>query len=92
MNLDMVLYQPLIMAIARETAKLVLAGLRQESPSRRWADTNDAAERLGITTTALRQRKSSGQIPDDCFVKMEGSVRWDLEALDRWMESLHLQR
>lgn len=52
----------------------------------RWKNTKDAAEYLGLTQTALRQRKAAGKF-EGCYTKMGGSVRYDVLALDALMES-----
>lgn len=87
--MDLALYEPLIDSIARRTAEIVLAELRKDSATvkPRWVGIEGAAIRLGMTETALRQRKAAGQIPEGCWVKVGGSIRWDLEAIDQFMLS-----
>src|SRR4051812_11871651 len=82
-------YEPLIAAVAERTARIVLAELREDGGVKpRWVDIATAASHLDLTVTALRQRRSHGQIPDSCVVKFGNSLRFDLAALDHWMESL----
>lgn len=92
METQLSLFEPLIEQLARRTAaiaaKIVLDELQRNPVKSRWTDTKGAAKHLGWTATALAQRKSAGQIPDDCYTKVGGSVRWDLDALDQWLESL----
>lgn len=55
----------------------------------RWTDTKGAAAHIGWNVSTLRQRKAAGTIPSDCWVKvLDGFIRWDLEAIDKWMESM----
>jgi hypothetical protein len=87
-ELQVSLFEPMIEEVSRRTAIKVLDELRRNPIARpKWTDTEGAAHYLDLTVTALRQRKQSGQIPDDCYTKLGTSVRWDLDALDRWMES-----
>ncbi len=83
------MFEPLIEEVSRRTALKLLDELRRNPIVRpKWTDTEGAAQYLALTVTALRQRKHSGQIPDECYTKIGNSVRWDLDALDRWMESM----
>lgn len=92
----LLLYEPIILAVAERTAKLVMEELRfmidqLRQPPRiepRWIDYEGAATRLNLTVTALRQRKAAGKIPNWVCSQMGKTVRFDVEALDRWMESL----
>lgn len=92
----LILYEPIILAVAERTAKLVMLGLQEviaelKQPPKmqpRWIDYEAAATRLNLTVTALRQRRAAGKIPDSVCSQMGKTIRFDLEALDRWMESL----
>jgi hypothetical protein len=88
MTLDL---EPLLEALAQRTAQIVLERLQGVRPhaENRWADAHVAARRMGLgTAKALRERKHSGQIPENLYRKLGGSVRWDLHAIDEYMASL----
>ncbi len=47
----------------------------------------EAAEYLGLTRSALAQRKLDGQFPSSCWTMIGSTVKWDRVALDSWIES-----
>lgn len=85
--------QPLVHAIAQETAKLVLLSLGDSSGTKgasevKWGDTKCAAAHLKMTPGALLQARSKGKVPAHCYKTNLGkNYRWDLVALDRWLET-----
>ncbi len=57
--------------------------------AKRLLSTDEAAAYLGLpSSSALRQRKAGGQIPETCYVKMGGSVLYDRAGLDAWIDDL----
>ena len=84
----------LLNEVAERTAKLVIKRLEGNILLRpRLLNYEQAAKYLGFVTadgsgpsvSALRQRK--GQFPDECFITIGKAVRWDVEALDKWIDS-----
>src|SRR4051812_37528299 len=69
----------LLEKISQRASQIVLDAL-QEEPE--WVRTEKAAAHLGITETALNQRKWANQFPPECFRKIGASLWWDLRALD----------
>lgn len=85
--------------LAKKTAKLVIANLEGNLLLRpRLLNYEQAAKYLGFVTadrsgpsvSALRQRKMEGQFPEECSITIGKAVRWDVEALDRWIDSKKL--
>jgi hypothetical protein len=77
--------------LAGAVAKQVIVSLSVQSSGsgNRLLSTEEAAAYLGLpSSSSLRQRKCSGQIPDYTFVKMGGSVLYDRQGLDRWIAEL----
>ena len=86
-------FEVLLAELADRTAKLVIERLESKVMLRpRLLDYEQAASYLGFLTadgkpsvSALRQRKAENQFSDDCFITIGKAVRWDLEALDKWI-------
>lgn len=86
MDLQLNLFRPLLEEYARMTAKMMVAELKDNPIIKpRYTDTAGAATYLGMTETALAQRKSKGQVPESCYTKVGNSLIWDLEGIDAWM-------
>jgi hypothetical protein len=75
-----------IKQIVKDAVKECLVDAEPVTP--RWVGYKKAAIRLDLTEAALRQRMAAGQIPQSCYSKLEGSIRFDLPALDDWMDGL----
>jgi predicted DNA-binding transcriptional regulator AlpA len=45
-----------------------------------------AARYMGMSETALRQRKHGGTVPPELFKKVGGSILWDRIAIDKWID------
>ncbi len=79
--------------LAIRVAKLIIDDLNERVLLRpRLLTYAQAANYLGFLTpegtpsiSALRQRK--GQFPEDCHINIGKALRWDVEALDRWIQS-----
>lgn len=80
MELD---FEPLAVAIADRVAELLDKPTQTVRP--RWVGYKECAAYLDLTETALRQRVAGGQVPPQCLTKLAGSVRFDLEEIDKWM-------
>lgn len=78
--------------LATAVADQILAKLSAQTGSisaKRLLSTEEAASYLGLpSSSSLRQRKCSGQIPDYTFVKIGGSVLYDRQGLDQWISEL----
>src|SRR5258708_5394122 len=81
--------------LAERTAKLVMEKLEGKVLLRpRLLNYEQAAAYLGFLTidgkpskSALRQRKAEGQFSDECSITIGNAVRWDVQALDKWVDS-----
>ena len=62
--------------------------LLESRPVARLLTYEQAAAYLGLTASALKQRKSSGQIPDYVYVRMGTTILFDIRELDRWIDEL----
>jgi hypothetical protein len=66
-----------------------LANHSTGTTGKRLLSTEEAASYLGLpNASSLRQRKAGGQIPEQVYVKMGGSVLYDRIALDTWISEL----
>ena len=75
-------------AVAKQVTA-TLSALFSAGTGKRLLSTEEAATYLGLpSSSSLRQRKCSGQIPDYTFVKIGGSVLYDRQGLDRWISEL----
>jgi len=87
--------EALLDRLAQKTADRVLKHLEDKVLLRpRLLNYRQAAKYLGFDPTGkvdpaspLRQRKQKGQLPDDCSFYFGGTLVWDAEALDSWIDS-----
>ncbi|MFL6448691.1 MAG: helix-turn-helix domain-containing protein [Bryobacteraceae bacterium] len=63
-------------AIVRRLEPLV--GMRQ-----RLMDVHDAAQYLGMTENAIREKASAGDLP---YIRIDGRLRFDRREIDRWID------
>jgi len=85
--------EALLDRLAQKTAALVLQRLEKRLLLRpKLLDYTEAAKYLGfysadakVPESPLRQRKK--QFPDDCFIEIGNALRWDVEALDKWIDA-----
>ena len=84
--------QEFIDTLAAAVADQVIAKLSPQSAGatqKRLLSTEEAASYLGLpSSSSLRQRKCAGQVPDFAFVKMGGSVLYDRQGLDKWIDEM----
>ena len=73
--------------IAEQTATVIRKQVAKESLPR-LMKTKEAATYLGMTETALRQRRSNGQIPESVTSKIGGSIYYDRKKLDVWLDEI----
>src|SRR4051812_40274825 len=55
-----------------------LVGMRQ-----RLMDVHDAAQYLGMTENAIREKASAGDLP---YIRIDGRLRFDRREIDRWID------
>jgi predicted DNA-binding transcriptional regulator AlpA len=55
--------------------------------ARRWANVRDVADHLGISVPSVWRGVSAGRLPSPSYPTPQ-AARWDLEELDRAMETL----
>jgi hypothetical protein len=60
----------------------------QRKPVARLLNYEGAAAYLGLTESALRQRKSNGQVPDYVWLKIGNTIMFDVRQLDRWIDQM----
>lgn len=79
--------ETLIDQIASRIATLVTEKLEGRALLRpRWLNYGQAATYLGFQSdSALRQRKN--QFPSDCYTTIGKTLRWDVDELDKWLDS-----
>lgn len=53
----------------------------------RLVSTKELAQYLGSTENSIRSLKSQGKIPSQWTVNIGRSVRYDLQEVDKWIES-----
>ena len=53
----------------------------------RLVSTKELAQYLGSTENSLRSLKSQGKIPSQWVVNIGRSIRYDLNEVDKWIES-----
>jgi excisionase family DNA binding protein len=63
-------------AVARRLETMV--GMRQ-----RLMDVHDAAQYLGMTENAIREKASAGDLP---YIRIDGRLRFDRREIDRWID------
>ena len=84
-------FGPLLDELARRVAKVVLAELEDKLFRPRLLNGKQAAWYLGIEGSdpaqVLRQRKGEKHFSDTCWIKMGRSTMWDVDALDKWIDS-----
>jgi excisionase family DNA binding protein len=68
----------------QEIAEAVAAKLRMEKPSKRVLTLDEAAEYVGLTPAALRQKAQRGAVP---IVRFDKKFRFDRISLDLWIDS-----
>ena len=58
-----------------------------EQKYQRLVSTKELAQYLGSTENSLRSLKSQGKIPSQWTGNIGRSVRYDLQEVDKWIES-----
>ena len=58
-----------------------------EQNHKRLLSTKELAQYLGSSENSLRSLKSQGKIPSQWVVNIGRSVRYDLNEVDKWIES-----
>lgn len=53
---------------------------------------NELAERLDVTTRTIRKWARTGKMPDDCYIVIAGTYRFDYDAILRTFRPNHEQR
>lgn len=73
-----------------QLAKKLATLLNQPKPelTHRLMDVEEAATYLGMSETALRQRKSKGQVPASVTKRIGRSTYYDRLRMDEWLDSM----
>ena len=84
--------EALMNQMASKIAALVMDKLEGRILLRpRWLNYEQAAAYLGFQSdSALRQRKN--QFPSACYTTIGKTLRWDVDELDRWLDSKRQRR
>lgn len=56
-----------------------------ETRTKRLITTKEAAQYLGTTENSLRSLRCQRKLPPDWMISMGRSVRFDLQAIDNWI-------
>lgn len=74
--------------------ELALAKLadRPTPPTQRWVDARDCGAYIGVSVHTLARWRSDGNDSGPPWVRIGGLVRYDLRAVDRWLEDGAPQR